>query len=227
MTISIPNSRRVSMTDSSGNIFELITGADVYQPLLETAVGVNVFFKAYEDLGMPENFKVADFGTGTGQFGVMIKDKYPQTDVTVYDNDPAAEKYILANAELHNVDIAVNIMDVADIADSEEFDAVISTPPYLPEILKKLTFTGSHSEDPDNAIFGGFKGLEVAAVFIDKASKVLKSGGYIVQTHSFMQLEDITTLLTDGGFSNLETFRLNPSSPGDIEEAVFTIAFKN
>ena len=226
MTISIPGSSRVSITTSSNAKFELITGPDVYQPLLETGMGANVFFSKYEALGMPENFKVADFGAGTGQFGIMIKQTYPQTDVTLYDNDPASEKYMLANAELHNVDVAVNIMDVADIVAPGEFDAVMSTPPYLPEVLKKLAYTGAHANDPENAVFGGFKGLEVAAVFIEKAAQVLKPGGFIVQTHSIPQAEDIATLLTDSGFENLDTFRPNPSYAGDLAEAVFTIAFK-
>lgn len=226
MTISIPDSTRVSVTNPDGDVFELITGPDVYQPLNETAMGVDVFFKEYEDRGKPEGFRVADFGAGTGQFGVGIKMTYPQTVVTMYDNDPNAEKYMLANAELHNVDVTTHIMDVADIT-GVEFDAVISCPPYLPEVLKKINYGGLHSNDPETAVFGGYKGLEVADVFIAKAAEVIVSGGYLVHVHSHPQTSDIHTMLTANGFTGVKTHRLNVPEPLDLEEAVFTIAYKN
>lgn len=226
MTISIPGSTKVSATNPDNVTFELFTGPDVYQPLLETTMAVDVFFKPYEDLGKPSGFKVADFGAGTGALGIMVKKTYPQLDVALYDNDPNAEKYMLANAELHNVDVETNIMDVADIS-GVEFDAIISSPPYIPIILKKLANVGTHMEDPDNTVFGGYKGLEVADVFITKAAEVLKTGGYLVEVHSHAQTEDIHTLLENNGFSNIVTSRLNVPTDLDLLDAVFTIAYKN
>jgi methylase of polypeptide subunit release factors len=227
MTILIPNSIKVSMPNSDGVIIEMITGADVFQPLKETTPALEVFFKQYRDMGTPDNFKVADFGSGTGQLGILVKRTYPQTEVSLYENDVDAEKYIRANAELHAVDVSVNMMDVADITATAEFDAVISSPPFLPEILKKINWSGNHNSDPETAIFGGYRGLDVTKVFIAKAAEVLKPGGYIVQTHSHPQTEDVVALLGDAGFSNIETFRLNDPSELDLEEASFTLAFKN
>lgn len=226
MTISIPDSQRVSITNPDGDVFELITGPDVYQPLLDTMMGVDVFFKAYEDLGKPSGFRVADFGAGTGQFGVCVKMTYPQTEVTLYDVDPNTEKYILANAELHNVDVTTHIMDVHDIT-GVEFDAIISSPPYLPEVLKKINYSGAHSNDPDIAVFGGYKGLEVADIFITKAAEVLASEGFLVHVHSHPQTADIHAMLEANGFSQIKTSRLNVPAPMELDDAVFTIAYKN
>jgi release factor glutamine methyltransferase len=227
MTISIPNSTKVSKPNSDNVIIEMITGPDVYQPLQETAPALEVFFKQYRDMGTPENFKVADFGSGTGQLGILVKRTYPQTEVSLYENDANAEKYILANAELHNVDVSVNMVDVATIDAPAYFDAVISSPPFLPEILKRINWHGNNSDAPETAIFGGLKGLEVIDVFILKAAQVLKTGGYIVQLHSHPQTADVVSLLENAGFSNMETFRLNSPEELDLEEAVFTLAFKN
>lgn len=227
MTILIPNSAKVSMPNSDGVIIEMITGPDVFQPLKETTPALEVFFQQYRDMGTPADFKVADFGSGTGQLGILVKRTYPQTEVSLYENDADAEKYILANAELHDVDVSVNMVDVATIDAPAYFDAVISSPPFLPEILKKINWSGNHSSDPETAIFGGYRGLEVVTAFINKSAEVLKPGGYIVQTHSHPQTADVVSLLEAAGFSNIETFRLNDPSELDLEEAAFTLAFKN
>jgi release factor glutamine methyltransferase len=228
MTISIPDSSTVSITSPDGVVFELITGADVFQPLMETTPAVDVFFKPYEDdFNKAAGFKLADFGAGTGALGIMVKKTYPQIDVTLYENDPAAEKYILANAELHSADVTVNIMDVKDISDAEEFDAVISTPPHIPNIVKNLNHPILHGEDPETAVYGGPRGLDVSKIFIEKAAQVVKPGGYIVTAHGLPQTDDIHTMLEENGFSNITTSRLNEPREFPIDEAVFTIAYKN
>jgi len=226
MTISIPNSTKLSRTNGDNLLMEIITGEDVYQPFLDTFWSLELFFRKYREMNTPADFKVADFGAGTGQLGIFVKKTYPQTEVSLYENDPAAEKYILANAELHDVDVSVNMIDVADIDAPAYFDAVISTPPFLPSILRKIGWSGHHSKDPDTAIFGGLKGLDAATVFINKAAEVLKTGGLLVQVHSRPQTQDITEILENAGFGNIETIRLEPMD-FEVEEAVFTVAYKN
>lgn len=226
MTISIPGSTKLSRTNSSNETIEIITGPEVYRPFLDTFWSLVPFFREYVELGTPDNYKVADFGAGGGQLGVFVKNRYPQTDVHLYEIDPAAEKYILANAELYNVDVSVNIMNVADITATGEFDAVISTPPFLPEVLKKLEWHGHHSADPENSIFGGYKGLEVISLFIEKSSQVLKSGGLLVQVHSYPQTAEVNSMLEAAGFTVKENIRLEPMK-FELEEAAFTIAYKN
>jgi release factor glutamine methyltransferase len=232
MTISIPGSTKLSRAnkDKDGNDtapLEIITGPDVYQPFMDTFWSLNLFFTKYREMNTPSNFKVADFGAGTGQVGVFIKKTYPeQMDVHLYENDPVAEQYILANAELHNVDVTTHIMDVANIVAPGQFDAVVSTPPFLPSVLRKMNWGGHHSKDPDTAIFGGLKGLDVATVFINKAAEVLKSGGLLVHVHSHPQTADTTALLENAGFENIETIRLEPMD-FELEEAAFTVAYKS
>jgi methylase of polypeptide subunit release factors len=118
------------------------------------------------------------------------------------------------------------MIDVADIDAPAYFDAVISTPPFLPSILRKIGWSGHHSKDPDTAIFGGLKGLDAATVFINKAAEVLKTGGLLVQVHSRPQTQDITEILENAGFGNIETTRLE-AMDFEVEEAVFTVAYKN
>jgi release factor glutamine methyltransferase len=234
MTISIENSRTESITNSVGAVREMITGPDVYQPLKETShttVAMGQELQALEAADELGGLRVADFGSGTGQNAVWAKFVFPGLEVHAYDNDPNAEKYILANAELYNVDITTHIMDVADISNDEEFDIVLSNPPYYPAILKTLHLAGSHSDDPDSAVYGGVDGTDVQAVFIAKAGNVLKSGGFIVAVHSRPQKEAVYTMLIQNGFGTPVTYDLanvaDKTDELDLVNAVFTVAYKN
>lgn len=234
MTISIENSRRESITNSVGAVREMITGSDVYQPLKETShatIAMGQELQALEAADALGGIKVADFGSGTGMHAVFAKFVFPGLEVHAYENDPNAEKYILANAELYNVDITTHIMDVADISDNEEFDIVISSPPYYPLVLKTLRLSGVHAGDPDSAVYGGVDGTDVQAVFIAKAGNVLKPGGFIVVVHSRPQKEAVDAMLAENGFGTPVTHDLaNVASNADeldLVNAVFTVAYKN
>ena len=234
MTNSIPNSTVESITNSSGVVRSMITGADIYQPLKETSnamVAVGQELQELEAADALGGLRLADFGSGSGQLAVWAKFVFPGLEVHAYDNDPNTEKYMLANAELYGVDITAHIMDIADLPDSADFDIVISNPPYYPEILKRLGHAGAHLNDPDSAVYGGASGLEFQPLFISKAAGVLKSGGYIVAVHSLPQKEDIYSILAENGFGTPVTHDLNNVRENteelDLADAVFTVAYKN
>lgn len=239
MTTSIPESTMLTVevlpenNKRTGTATELkmIAGPDVFTPLHDTSLAFKLLEDHLDSLSSTSGLKIADFGSGTGQFAVWTKNLFPDTDVHAYDIDPNTEKYINANAELYNVDITTHIMDVDDIANTEKFDAIISTPPFFPEALKKLEHTkldmGIHLDDPDISKFGGLNGLQYSKVFIEKAGKTLKSGGILVSVHSILQGDNIDQMLRDNGFENILR------KPTDIDSTLitlcspsFTIAFK-
>ena len=226
MTISIPGSIVKSATDGSETL-SMITGTDVYQPLSVTAPTFVLVKRELNKLSSLDGLKLADFGSGTGQLAVWSKKYFPALEVHAYDNDANAEKYILANAELNNVDITAHIVDVADISNSDKFDVVISTPPFFPEILKKLNYSGVHSDDPETSVYGGKDGLDVHKVFIAKAANVLNAGGFIVTAHSIAQKDAIYALLEEAGLSNIDTLVIDNGEEFNLVDAVYTVAYKN
>jgi release factor glutamine methyltransferase len=230
--MTIPNSSVRQHVVNSGDILALVTGPDVYQPLTETAYAVVVAKEELDKLPSRNGLVVADFGAGTGQLGIYLKAIFPELVVKLYEKDAAAEKYILENVTTH-VGLAadaveVNIMDVASINGKTRFDAIISCPPYYADVVKTLpNISHPHTNDPDATVYGGFKGLEVQAVFLDKAAQTLKTGGFVVVVHARSAKEDIATMLTDRGFSNITYSQdPNPSSLMPIVDAGFTVAYK-
>jgi release factor glutamine methyltransferase len=227
MTISIENSTTLTITDADGVSLSMITGADVYQPFAETTPSIVALKAELAKKDSLDGLKLADFGAGTGQIGVIAKKFFPALEVHAYDNDPAAEKYILANAELNNLEVAAHIMDVADISNSDKFDVVMSTPPFYPEVLKKLSYSGAHLQDPDSAVFSGVEGLDAQEVFINKAAAVLNQGGFVIAVHSPTQKDAVYAMLTAAGLSDLNTVVVDNGEEFNIVDAVYTVAYKN
>ncbi len=229
--MTIANSSIRQHVTGNGTIISLTTGPDVYQPLSETAPAWGVLKDILAALPSRDGITVADFGAGVGQFAIMTKWTYPEINVKAYDNDPAVEKYIVENLTVHaNLAadaIDINIQDVADIANTEEFDAIISCPPYYADIVKTLNINHPHLNDPEATVFGGYKGLEKQAVFMDKAVETLKTGGVLVTVHARSAKDDIATMLTERGFTNISYSQdENLSELMPIVDAGFTVAYK-
>lgn len=227
MTISIPGSTTRTFTKDNGETLSMITGTDVYQPLAETTPAILALRAELEKKDSLAGLKLADFGAGTGQLGIIAKTIFPELEVHAYDNDPATEKYITANAELHNVDVTAHIVDVASISNSDKFDVVISTPPFYPEVLKKVRYEGVHSEDPESAVYGGKDGLEVQTVFITKAAAVLNQGGFVITVHAPTQKEAVYEMLAAAGLSDVTTLVIDNGEEFNVADAVYTVAYKN
>jgi release factor glutamine methyltransferase len=63
---------------------------------------------------------------------------------------------------------------------------VVSNPPYIPEkMVPKEIEVKDH--DPAIALYGGKDGLEIVRVVVEKATKLLKTGGLLAIEHSDLQ----------------------------------------
>jgi release factor glutamine methyltransferase len=229
--MTIPNSSVRQHVVNSGDILSLTTGPDVYQPLTETTYAWSVMKAALDALPTTDGLVFADFGTGVGQLAISAKWTYPGMTVKAYDNDPATEKYIKENLTVHaglaEDAIEINILDVANINGNTKFDAIISCPPYYADVVKTLPIDHPHKNDPESAVFGGYKGLEVQTVFLDKAAQTLNAGGIILVVHARSAKDDINAMLTDRGFTNISYSQdPNVTELMPVVDAGFTLAHK-
>jgi methylase of polypeptide subunit release factors len=216
---------------NAGTILSLTTGPDVYQPLSETTHGWTVLKNILQDLPSTDGLVLGDFGTGAGQFAIFAKWTYPGMTVKAYDIDPAVEKYIKENLTVHaglaENAVEINIMDVADINGNTKFDAIISCPPYYADVVKTLPISHAHKDDPEAAVYGGYKGLDKQAIFMDKATQTLKAGGVLVTVHARSAKDDIAAMLTERGFTNISYHQdSNDSQLMPIVDAGFTVSYK-
>lgn len=77
------------------------------------------------------NIRILDVGCGSGFWGLLLKKKYPQSEVVCLDKNPVAVERARYNALLNKLDITlVEALYSKDLFDELSFDLILLTPPY-------------------------------------------------------------------------------------------------
>jgi release factor glutamine methyltransferase len=87
---------------------------------------------------------------------------------------------------------------------SEQFDLVVSNPPYVPDTDREQIAVEVREFEPALALFAGVDGLEVYRRLIPAVREVLAPGGFIALEIGFSQAQAIEELLQTGGFQEIE-----------------------
>lgn len=116
--------------------------------------------------------KVLDFGAGSGAIALALKQAWPQSEIWICDRNPLALELALANARRCQLEVKV--------CSPEEWPAdlelLVSNPPYLPESYRKEA-PRELLYEPDEALYSGPQGLDVARELLARAESVLTRGG--------------------------------------------------
>lgn len=143
----------------------------VYRPSDDTWLAINLL-----DRVKPPGDICLDLGCGSGVLGLYaILNGYCKRVVFVDIDHDAVE-----TANLNTLINKVQHRSLVALADDvvlypNSVDVVLANPPYLPANEEGVV---------DKAVEAGPEGYEVALYFIDYASTVLKSGGYLILVYS-------------------------------------------
>ena len=143
---------------------------------------------------------VLDVGTGSGAIAIAIASRLPEARVTAVDLSPAALEIAGRNVRRHGLEGRVALV-VSDLLDElpeapERFDAVVSNPPYVPEVEREGMHPQVREFEPAVALFGGPDGLAVYRRLIPQARAVLQPQGLLAMEIGFGQKEAVEGLLT-------------------------------
>jgi release factor glutamine methyltransferase len=94
--------------------------------------------------------------------------------------------------------------DLLDPVAGEQFEIVVSNPPYVPAGDRALLAKEVREYEPPLALFAGEDGLDVYRRLIPAARAALVGGGYIAMEIGFGQAEAIEKLLAEAGLINIE-----------------------
>jgi release factor glutamine methyltransferase len=195
----------------TGEPIQYITGAtefyglpfrvtrDVLIPRPETEHSVE---KVLELAATFERPRIVDVGTGSGAIAVSLAHHLFDAKITATDLSMAALDIALENAANNAVADRIRFVggDLLTPVADEQFDIVVSNPPYVAESDRTLLNVEVRDFEPSLALFSGTEGLAIYRRLIPQAFAVLAAGGYLVLEIGYGQAEAIKSLLAEAGF---------------------------
>lgn len=151
--------------------------------------------------------RVADLGTGCGAIALAIAHERPLARIVATDASEAALAVARANAKrlsLTNVDFHCGEW-FAPLGD-EQFDIVVSNPPYLRADDPHLE-EGDLRFEPRAALVAGNDALSEIHIIARAARHHLVSGGWLLLEHGFDQATDVRSMLADTGYLEFQSYR--------------------
>ncbi|HZZ80529.1 MAG TPA: peptide chain release factor N(5)-glutamine methyltransferase [Gemmataceae bacterium] len=126
--------------------------------------------------------RVIDIGTGSGAIAIAIAKHHPTADVTAIDKSADALAVAKENAAKIGVDrIRFLHGDLfAPLAADEQFDFIVSNPPYIADAEMAKLPVGVRQYEPHDALKGGPDGFVVFDRLIAEARTRLAPGGYLI-----------------------------------------------
>jgi release factor glutamine methyltransferase len=150
-----------------------------------------------ERFGRESSPRIVDVGTGSGAIAVALAHAIPRSQVTAVDLSSAALEVAQRNAERHGVLERVTLLqsDLLAALGSEEFEAVVSNPPYISEgeVLEPQVL----NYEPRSALYAGPTGLEIYERLIPQARRVLRPRGWLMLEIGYGQSPALLKLLSD------------------------------
>lgn len=172
-------------------------------PRPETELLVDRLLEAFP-VGM--SARVADLGTGSGVIAVTLACRRPHLNIIAVDRDQTALDIAEKNAKRMGVQNRIEFRQGQwfSTLQKEQFDAVVSNPPYIAEQDDHLT-QGDLRFEPKGALVGGPDGLLDLAAIIDLTPSHLAMGGLLALEHGYNQAGVVRRLMEMAGFVKIES----------------------
>lgn len=97
--------------------------------------------------------KVLDIGTGSGCIAISLKSIFPNATVTGIDISVEALNVAKINSETNNLSVNFHELDIINQNLENEFDLIVSNPPYVLPSEKKLMQENVLNFEPHSALF--------------------------------------------------------------------------
>ena len=178
---------------------ELEVGEGVLIPRPETELIVDRVIGHLSSQPDKENSKsIIELGAGSGAICIAIATeaslKGLKVSLVAVEKSPAAAEWLNKNIAKYDLPIRVVVEDVSTALPDIKADLVVANPPYIPND-EKLPIEVENFE-PEMALRGGaVDGMQVPKLFIDAATRLLKSGGFFITEHHEKQGELIRGVL--------------------------------
>jgi release factor glutamine methyltransferase len=179
----------------------LLVTPDVLIPRPETEFLVE---KILEFAATFEHPRIIDIGTGSGAIPIAFAHNLPDAQITATDISTAALSLAEENAKRNRVAICFRQGDLLAPVEGEQFDIIVSNPPYVPESDRDSLSIEVRDHEPALALFAGDDGLGIYRRLIPQAFAALAPGGFLALEIGFGQQPAVDSLLVEAGFSDIQ-----------------------
>ncbi len=160
-----------------------------------------------KDVKDNSNIKVLDIGTGSGCIAISLARNLHLNGIVAYDVSEEALCIAKENAEKNNIKLDLQLVDILQRSQEklEEFDVIVSNPPYIRELEKADMEANVLDYEPDTALFVTNRDPLVFYRHIAQFAMInLKKGGllYFEINQAFGQAT--VDLLSKLGFVNIK-----------------------
>lgn len=101
-----------------------------------------------------KSLKILDIGTGTGCIPISLKNELPTAQISAIDISKETLKIAKKNAELNKVEVNYVQKDILKTDSlNDSYDIIISNPPYVRELEKKMMQKNVLDFEPETALF--------------------------------------------------------------------------
>ena len=153
--------------------------------------------------------RVLDLCTGTGALGIAIQKLCPKAIVAATDISEAALSLAEENARSLQADVRFLQGDLFAPVAGEEFEVIVSNPPYIPEALRGH-LQAEVEKEPALALFAGEDGLDFYRRIAREAPSRLSPQGWLCLEVGDGEAETVATLLK----TDFESVRILPDLNG-------------
>lgn len=178
---------------------------DTLIPRPETELLVECILDIYRNANAP--IKIADLGTGSGAIGLALAHEKPSWQICATDISENALQIARKNAQelaLYNLSFCQGNWCTA--LPCNDFDVIVSNPPYLGEMEWEAYAHGLEFE-PRDALISGLDGLDAIRTISHSAKECLKPSGYVLVEHGFLQGGAVRKIFAASGYSQIHSVR--------------------
>ena len=149
-----------------------------------------------------ENLKILDMCTGSGAIAISLEKNIKNSNVYATDISENALEIAKDNSLKNITDITFIHSDVFENVKENEFDFIVSNPPYIETDVIK-TLSKEVQNEPHIALDGGEDGLYFYRKISKEAFDFLKQDGYLAFEIGYNQREAVENLLRENGYKNI------------------------
>ena len=154
----------------------------------------------------PEPVRVLDMGAGSGAIAVAIAHTRPDAQVTALDVSEAALEVARGNAVANGVRIRFLRSDWFAALGAEQFDLIVSNPPYI-AIGDVHLAQGDLRFEPAGALTDHADGLSALRIISAGAPAHLAPQAWLLMEHGYDQAAQVRQLLAEAGYTEVQSWR--------------------